>query len=205
MRNSEIRNVTQALVTFLFKLRSGNSNSLISAILGLRNEQQVSEYCKSVINSFEKDILPQHFGFAAISRDQLINCETSFFAEKLLSADGKLALIFYGTYVHHQKSTNNEYQRKSYSGQKKKTLCKPFTICTTTGYIVETLGPYLATENDASIMKDVLEDPNGLKSILQKGDICVVDRGFRDVKDYLEQQGYKVFMPALKGNFKLNN
>ena len=51
-------------------------------------------------------------------------------------------------------------------------------------------------------MKDILKDPNGLKSILQKGDICVVDRGFGDVKEYLEQQGYQIFMPALKGNFQ---
>lgn len=38
MRKSESRTVVQALVTFLFKLRSGNSNKLVSAILGLERE-----------------------------------------------------------------------------------------------------------------------------------------------------------------------
>ena len=38
MRNSETRNITQAIVVFLFKLRTGNSNNLISAILGLEHE-----------------------------------------------------------------------------------------------------------------------------------------------------------------------
>lgn len=53
--------------------------------------------------------------------------------------------------------------------------------------------------NDASIMKSILEEPNGFKTLLQPGDICIVDRGFRDVVDFLKQQGYPVLMPALKG------
>ena len=90
MRNSQARNVTQALVTFLFKLRTGNSNSLISVILGLENEQKVSQYCDSVIKSFEKDVLPNKFGFTAASREDLLNNQTSFFAKKLLNIDGQL-------------------------------------------------------------------------------------------------------------------
>lgn len=35
--------------------------------------------------------------------------------------------------------------------------------------------------------------------MLKKGDIIVVDRGFRDVIVYLEELGFKVLMPALKG------
>lgn len=62
LKNSKSRNVTQALVTFLFKLRTGNSNKQIAAVLGLEREQQVSEFCNSVIHSFEKDVLPIHLG-----------------------------------------------------------------------------------------------------------------------------------------------
>jgi hypothetical protein len=130
-------------------LRTGNSNRLIAAILGLQREQQVSEYCQSVIKSFEKDVLPLHLGFQALSRDHLIANETSKMAKTLLKIQDQLLLIFDGTYVHHEKSTNNEYQRRSYSGQKKKPLCKPFTIVTTNGYIVDTLGPFSANLNDA--------------------------------------------------------
>ena len=84
MRNSKERNVTQALVIFLFKLQTGNSNSVISATFGLRNEQQVSEYCSSVIKAFENDILPNNFGFQALSRKELVENETSFFAKKIV-------------------------------------------------------------------------------------------------------------------------
>lgn len=62
-------------------------------------------------------------------------------------------LICDGTYVRHQKSSNNEYQRKSFSGQKKVTLCKPFTICTTDDFVVDMLGPYIVNENNAEILK----------------------------------------------------
>lgn len=60
-------------------------------------------------------------------------------------------------------------------------------------------GPFYATQNDVQIMKILLDNPNGLQRIMRPGDICVVDRGFRDVVQQLEERNYKVFMPALKG------
>ena len=35
---------------------------------------------------------------------------------------------------------------------------------------------------------------------MREGDVCVVDRGFRDVIPYLKSHGFKILMPALKGN-----
>lgn len=200
MRKSHSRDINQAVVIFLFKLRTGASNDLISSIFDIENPIKISDFCESVINSFEKDILPSQFGVKSVVREDLIRKHTSFYAKKLFNLrDDQLALIFDGTYLRHEKSKNNEYQRKSYSGQKKVPLCKPFTICTTDGFVVDVPGPFLANENDASIMKKVMEDPDGLKLIMKKSDICIVDRGFRDVVPYLEELGFKVLMPALKG------
>ncbi|XP_015125200.1 uncharacterized protein LOC107046987 [Diachasma alloeum] len=199
MRNSKTRSILQALVVFLFKMRTGNSNSIVASVLGLDREQQVSDYCTEVINSFEKDILPDGFGYFSKSREELIENQTSETAKKLYDINDQLLLIFDGTYIRHQKSTNNMYQRKSYSGQKKAPLCKPFTICTSNGYVVEMEGPFYANQNDAEIMKILLEKPDGLQRIMKPGDICVVDRGFRDVVKELEEKKYRVFMPALKG------
>lgn len=61
------------------------------------------------------------------------------------------------------------------------------------------MGPFYATENDATIMTKVTSDPHGLNNLLQEvqevqlitvqeGDFCVVDRGFRDAKKYLEDK-----------------
>ena len=65
--------------------------------------------------------------------------------------------------------------------------------------MVEILGHFCANQNDAQIMKTAMEDPNGLQTLLKTGDICIVGWGFRDVTSYLEERGYKVLMPAIKG------
>ena len=113
-----------------------------------------------------------------------------------------MLLIYDSKYTRHTKSTNNDYQRKSFSGQKKVSLCKPFPICTINGYVVDMLGPYLANQNDADIMKTIIEDPNGLCKFSRMNDVFVLDRGFRDVVKNLEEKNFKVLIPALKGKRK---
>lgn len=202
LRNSESRSVTQALVVFLFKLRSGNSNNIIHSVLGLDRPQQVFDFCASVIKSFEQDVLPTRFGFQAIGRETLIR-HTAPIARILHDIkDDELGLVCDATYLYHEKSENNDYQRKSYSGQKKKPLCKPFTVCTTNGYIVDIFGPFYANQNDAQILDQLLSEPNGLKNILKEGDSFFLDRGFRDVIGKLEDLKFKAHMPALKGQRK---
>lgn len=190
----------QAIVVFLFKLRTAMSNNVTATVFGIRNHQQVSAMFIAVIEAFKKDVITS-FGINHISRDVLL-AQTSRTATQLLRLQGdQLVLIFDGTYVRHQKSTNNEYQRKSYSGQKKTHLCKPFTICTTNGFIADICGPYLGTKNDATIMNDVMLDQD-FRNLLKEDDIFVVDRGFRDVVNKIEEGGFRVLMPALKGNKK---
>lgn len=101
-------------------------------------------------------------------------------------------------HIRHGKSSNNTYQCKSYSGHKKTSSCKPFTICTTNGLIVDVYGLYNANQNDAAVLRNVLQNPDGHSRLLQKGDVFIVDRGFRDVKQFLEELGYSVLMPALQ-------
>ena len=47
-------------------------------------------------------------------------------------------------------------------------------------------------------MKECVEDPSGLGGFLAAGDLCFVDRGFRDVKPFLERKGFTVYMPSMK-------
>lgn len=202
LRDTKTRSVVQAVVVFLMKLRTGNSNVMIKTILQLPYEQAVSEYVGSVINAFEI-ILPLRFGIKSCIRQDLIVNHTTIIANELCGTNDTLIVICDGTYASHQKSKNNNYQRKSYSGQKKKHLCKPFTICATDGFVIDMLGPYTANENDASILRKIMDDPStGLSSLMCPGDIFVLDRGFRDIVPYLETKGFKVLMPALKGNRK---
>jgi hypothetical protein len=52
----------------------------------------------------------------------------------------------------------NAFQRKSFNLHKKLSLLKPMMIVSTTGYIVDCIGPFLSdfSNNDASIMKNIL-------------------------------------------------
>lgn len=200
MRNSDSRDITQALVVFLLKLRSGNSNKMIASILGIEYSQRISDYVDSVIRSFKADILPIYFGLHAVPRETLIRDHTTAIAKKLHNLnDDQLLLIADGTYLRHQKSSNNEYQRKSYSGQKKCHLAKPFTICMPDGYIVDVLGPFHGIVNDAQILKHLLQMDNEFNDLIQANDVFVLDRGFRDVVSSLKEKGFKVLMPSLKG------
>ena len=81
MRNRQTRTVTQALVVFLFKLRTGNSNRLLASILQIEYEQLISEYSTAVMKSFEEDVLPHRFGIAASTRDDLIKNHTTEIAK----------------------------------------------------------------------------------------------------------------------------
>lgn len=201
MRDSENRNVLQALVIFLFKMRTGNSDLTIASIMEV-TEKIVNDSIHSVLNCFKNVILPQNFGVQAFSRQFFLEQRAPISDLLHGSFPDRLRLICDGTYLRHEKSSNNAYQRKSYSGQKKSPLCKPFTICTTNGFTVDAPGPFDGTVNDAAILRKVLEDPNGISSILKPGDQFILDRGFRDVIPYLEEKGYSVLMPSLKGKKK---
>ena len=61
-------------------------------------------------------------------------------------------------------------------------------------------GPFYSNQNDAEIIKNLIEDPHGLCQLLNEGEKLFLDRGFRDAKDVLESKGFTVLMPALKGN-----
>ncbi len=59
-------------------------------------------------------------------------------------------------------------------------------VCTTDGQIVDIYGLYEATKNDATILLDILKKDKKLNTLLRKGDIFILDRGFRDCINDLE-------------------
>lgn len=67
-------------------------------------------------------------------------------------------------------------------------LVKPLIIVSTTGYYLSVMGPYLARNSDASILKHVMKSNiEDICNWVEKDDIFVVDRGFRDSLDFLEE------------------
>ena len=84
MRERQTRTVTQALVVFLLKLRTENSNKMIASIPQLEQEQFVSEHTPSIIKSFKNDILPSYFEFRGTSRRDLIDSHSAEFAKSCI-------------------------------------------------------------------------------------------------------------------------
>lgn len=108
-------------------------------------------------------------------------------------------LVLDGTYVYVQKSSDYEFQRKVYSSHKNRSLVKPMMVVGTDGYILSAIGPYFADyyNSDAKIVKNMFENnTENMKEWLQESDVLIVDRGFRDAVDYLEENGFRMEMPS---------
>ena len=149
-----------------------------------------------------RDFVPNNLGFKHITREEVIQNHTRQLAKDLLTNDitsDPAILVLDGTYIYIQKSSNFSFSRRSYSMHKHRPLVKPMIVVTTSGYIVSVLGPYLADSknNDASILKHMIHhNAEELRNWLQEDDVFVVDRGFRDAQDVLEDIGIRMEMPA---------
>ncbi|CAF4651489.1 unnamed protein product, partial [Rotaria sp. Silwood2] len=144
--------------------------------------------------------VPYNLGFNHISRREIIDQHTSAIASQLMCGDeaDKVIVVADSTYIFIQKSRNNNFQRKTYSLHKKRSLLKPMIVVSTTGYIIDCIGPFFSdfSNNDASIMKNILfRNTNKIIDWLNQDDVVVVDRGFRDSVDIMEGLGLKVALP----------
>lgn len=65
------------------------------------------------------------------------------------------------------------------------------------GFIISAVGPFSACKNDARILTEILNQPDNLLfRNLRRGDVIVVDRGFRDCVRTLQMRGFVVKTPA---------
>ena len=136
-----------------------------------------------------KHFVPSYLGFHHVSRETIIKCHTRPLAKQLLTNGNNVAiLVLDATYLYVQKSANNMLQRKLFSLHKHRPLIKPMMIVATDGYIVSAIGPYYADwrNNDANITDHLLRtNQEDILKWLKANDTLVVDRGFRDVLDFV--------------------
>lgn len=157
----------------------------------------VSKNIDRARKALKHEFVPLHLGFENLTREYLLENTTT--TARLLYADGsseKVVTIWDGTYIFCERSLNYDFQKHSYNSQKKRNYVKPMMCVTTNGKIVDVIGPFKATENDAKITKKLFEKENGIMNIFQPDDIMVVDRGFRDCVTFLTQRKFNVLMPS---------
>ena len=199
IKNTPSRSQRCSLAIFLCKMRNGLSNKLLATLFNI-SKYSIRRAISTVRSALMQNFVPYHLGFQHISRESVINDHTRRLAQSLLGDFGfpKAILVLDGTYIYIEKSNNFNFQRRSYSLHKGRPLIKPMVITTTSGYFVSILGPYFADEknNDASILTHILKSNlEDIRNWVDKDDIFIVDRGFRDSLSLLEDLGIKAEMP----------
>ncbi|XP_048768744.2 uncharacterized protein LOC125662931 [Ostrea edulis] len=193
------RTTRTSLAIFLLKLRGGESNKILSTLFNI-SKSSIQRSVRAVRNILMTGgFVTENLGFGHITREEIINKHTRPLAQTLFGDDTtqQAILILDGTYIYINKSGNFRFQRQSYSLHKGRPLVKPMVIVSSTGYFVSVLGPYIAKNNDASILNHILKrNIDDIQGWVCEDDVFVVDRGFRDSLDYLEELGIKAQMPS---------
>lgn len=196
---AERSNIVEAdrvkLCIFLIKLRKGYPNEDIGSMFG-KSEVTVRRWIKAIRVKITQNFVPNYVGIDCITRERAIQNIGPI--ARAICADGdqdKLVTIWDGSYTYHQKSINIGFQKRSYSVQKGRPLIKHMLCVSPNGYILDCIPEHAACDNDASILNSIFSSQDAVRNYFNRGDVFVLDRGFRDSKNYLEQQGYKVIMP----------
>ena len=208
VKNTPSRTPKTSIGIFLMKLKCALSNKLLSTLFKI-SVSSIRRAVHTVRHALMRLFVSLYLGFDCFTREDIIKNHTRPLAKSLLCADGeKVILVLDGTYIYIQKSKNFSFQRRSYSLHKSRPLVKPMVVVTTTGHFVAILGPYLAKNNDASILNHMLQrNINDIKEFIKEDDIFVVDRGFRDSLSLLEDLGIQTEMPAFmkKGDKQMSD
>lgn len=188
-----------ALGIYLTKLRTGDSDERLATLFNV-SRRKLERLLAIVRECLANEYVILHLGLDHINRNEVL--ERNLTIPKALfgnEENDKVILIYDGTYIYINKSSNFLFQRQSYSLHKFQNLLKPFLIVCTDGYILDVLGPYAATKTDANIMSDIMNNgENPLHFFLQANDVFILDRGFRDSLNDIEACGYESYMPPTK-------
>lgn len=176
------KNSVDALHMFLMKMRSGMPLADIALAFNV-SAATVAVRLRKVRHVLENDFVPLHLNMVH-SREDLINHTTTMCRVLFCESESRqTVLIFDGTYIFIERSSNYEFQRDTYTDQKKRNFLKFMMCVLSDGYILHALGPYEAKNNYAKILRSLQETTNKLQ-YLQTNDVLILDRGFRDCVTY---------------------
>ena len=132
LRNSEIRSIRVALAVFLAKFRLGLSNRVLAIMFCLKDKRAVAHIINQVRQALKINFVPHHIGLNHVDRQTVIDHHQTAVATALLAKNSnQLCVVMDGTYLPIQKSSNNQFQRRTYSLHKHTNLVKPMVITAT--------------------------------------------------------------------------
>lgn len=180
-----------ALYIYLMKLRTNHTHAEIAPLFGMCTKV-VSSRIRVVRDILHKEFVPLFLHNC--TRNDLLEHTTGFTRQLYGVADDTVIVQLDGTYIYTINSSNYMFQKV----QKHRNLVKFMMCVAPDGFIIAAIGPFSARKNDATILKEILNDPNdSLFKHLHRGDIIVLDRGFRDCVTILRDRGFIVKMPTL--------
>ncbi|CAL8076174.1 unnamed protein product [Orchesella dallaii] len=196
LKNSKNRSTRNALAIFLAKLRLGVSQEFLGFLFGM-DKRRISDAITSITNALEEHFVPKFLGYKHIRREDVKNHTPELVTEMYNVDPDNIVLILDGTYIYIQKSQDHQTQIETYSLHKHRNLVKAMMVVLPDGYILEAESMYKSNSknNDASMLRDMFEIPDGIKVFVKKDDHFILDRGFRDILTYLADLGIIAHMP----------
>lgn len=178
INNSEGRSKDELIALYRYWLRKGVQQSTLAKMFGKKtSQQQISHYLEQIRVAINKDFVPFFLG-AKRGKNYFLKHNNKMVQELHKLDSDILVFIADGSYCRCEKSSNNDVQYKTYSGQKGDLLMKPFLICCPDGEFIDCYGMYPANDNDASILADILENDSDLRRICEPGKtMAFLDRG----------------------------
>lgn len=192
--NKSQKKIIMAVKLYIQRLRHGFTFAEMARQHNI-NKRTIGENIRIGRYILLNRFVPNHLGHETRTRQWLID-HTTDFARLLYCGNSHTKCVFVcdGTYIYTCGSSNYAHQRQIYSGQKRRHLFKIMKIVSVDGTIIDVFGPYPATKNDSEILKEVFEQTS-IENMFNAGDIMLVDRGFRDCTDFLQNKGLDVKIP----------
>jgi hypothetical protein len=179
------RTKEQLVAVYRYWLRKGLDQTSLAMFKNNTSQNQISHYLAQIRKAINKDFVPFHLG-SKKNRDFFLEHNNITTSELHGMSKNQLAVFVDATYNRIEKSSNNDFQYKSWSMQKMDLLIKPFIICCADGYFIDCYGPFQANQNDAQIFDYILQTDKDLHMILKKNEtILFLDRG-REILKYFK-------------------
>ena len=159
------RTKDELVALYRYWLQKGIDQFKLSLLFRKKKSQhQISHYLCQIRRAIYYDFVPFYLG---------TNKPRSFYAKHNTEMVRELydlkmedfAIIADATYCRCEKSSNNDFQYKTWSEQKMDLLTKPFIVCCTDGFIIDCYGPFQANQNDATIFDYILKTDSNLNAI----------------------------------------
>ena len=146
LRITQQRTISQALAVYLFWLKTGLEIRTVATHFEISNHFDVFRYINQIREGLTSSFVKYNLGVDHLSRNEWVSNNSQIATELFCTNKDQFIIIADGTYCYCQKSSNNFFQRKTYSVQKKQHLVKPFVVTASNGRIVDIFGLYEATK-----------------------------------------------------------